>query len=170
MTFPAKSIEADSTLLVILANPPLGTTGLRTLNRVSQASAIFGSEKALITNLLSVPTRSTSDIREVGGDPEGWRLSRADIQEKVALAGHIIYAFGVSEPSGPARINFRDQLGWLSTLVARRHGMVWTVGPTPRHPSRWHRFTSRAHPGLDVPTALALSFVSSPVQAFAASA
>jgi hypothetical protein len=143
-------------LLVLLASPPLVTSGARTMARVRMVAELMGSESASVSNLLAVPTKDLRAVREVGATIDPWLDSRPAILSALGLAEVVLLAWG-TEPVGPARQHHRDQVLWLAKLIATREIPVWTVGGLSRHPSRWQRYTSRTHPGLDFRAALGLS-------------
>lgn len=142
-------------LLAVLASPPLSTTGCRTRARVHQAANIVECGFFEITNLIDVATNSVIDITTVGRDRQPWIDSRAAIGSGLDRAAAVLFAWGASEPTGPARHHHRSQVGWLTLEVAKRGLSTWSLGDVPRHPSRWQRHTSRNLPGVPFELALA---------------
>lgn len=145
-------------LVAVLANPPL-TTGTRTIRRVELAAQLLGFSRAAVVNLFALPSHATGEIAELGAGPEGWMLARSTLADQIASADALLLAYGATEPTGSARTHFRRQLEWLAERVEARGVAAWCVGDGPRHPSRWQRWTHRAHPGLPFSEALAESLV-----------
>lgn len=133
-------------LLVVLASPPI-TAGTRTRSAVDIARLAIGAERADCVNLFSLPTQSVLDITSSGSTSAPWLEARPSILAGLATASRVLLAYGVSEPAGDSRMHHRDQLRWLRQML-KDHGMskVLTFGGRARHPSRWQRYTSRAHP------------------------
>lgn len=146
------------TLLAVLSNPPL-THGRRTLQRVELAVALLGFDQVVVANLFGVPSHATGDISALGVGPEGWATARSTLADNFAACDGALLAFGVSAPSGGARAHFRSQVRWLLDRTVSAGLPTWQVGDGPRHPSRWQRWTSRAHPDLAFPEALRTSLV-----------
>ena len=144
-------------LLAILATPPLTTSGARTCSRLHLATKILGSDVLVIVNLIAVPTRDVLDIASVGSESAPWREARCDLASQIAAADTVLLAWGTAEPAGPARDHHRAQVAWVNDLISSRGIVRWTVGGTPRHPSRWQRHTARMQPGLPFSLALAAS-------------
>jgi len=143
-----------SRLVVVLATPPLATTGERTRARARMAAEIIGAEAAELVNLLSIPTADVNGIATVGQEAHSWLSSRPRLHSAVMAADQVLYAWGIAEPSGPARSHHRDQVRWLLQLVQARGAREWMVGGAPRHPSRWQRYTARMRPGVPFAQAL----------------
>jgi len=144
-------------LLAILATPPLTTSGARTRGRLQLATEILGSGVLAIANLIDVPTKDVLDITSVGRESGPWLEARSDLEDQITLADDVLLAWGISEPAGSARDHHRAQVVWVNDLISSRGMVRWTVGGTPRHPSRWQRHTARRRPGLPFPLALAAS-------------
>lgn len=144
-------------LLAVLANPPL-SGGSRTLRRVEQAGLVLGHAWVEIVNLFSLPSRATGAIAELGMTDAGWLSARADIDAKLSEAEAVLLGYGTAPPTGPARTQFRAQVAWLHRRLIERDVPTWWVGDGPRHPSRWQRWTHRAHPDLAFTEALTCSF------------
>lgn len=157
----------DSVLVAVLANPPL-TSGARTIRRVELAAELLGFAGASIANLFALPSHATGAIAELGVGPEGWVAARPHLASQIRSAGGLLFAYGTTEPVGPARMHFRCQVAWAAAQVETRGVAAWRVGDGPRHPSRWQRWTSRAHPDLSFSAALALSLVQVPSQSVGA--
>ena len=143
-------------LLVVCANPPL-TSGERTTARCALATRLLGFDSHEIGNLVDAPSRDVVELSELGRVQSPWTDARAALRIALGDAAGVLFAYGVSAPSGPARGFWRDQIDWLGTEVTVRGLPVWQVGDGPRHPSRWQRFTRRAHPTLTFTEALAVS-------------
>jgi hypothetical protein len=141
------------TLVAVLANPPL-TDGKRTLSRVALAAELLGFADVAVANLFSMPSHRTGAIAELGATEEGWLTARASLETCLGAGDGVLLAYGATSPSGEARLQFRQQVAWLRSRITARELPTWHVGDGPRHPSRWQRWTYRAHP--DVPFAEAL--------------
>jgi len=140
-------------LLVVLSNPPT-TSGVRTLQRVQVAKETLGFSSVSVANVFAISTHRTSGIAAVGAVPDGWIEARAALSQALAVADAVILAYGVQEPSGGARLHFRDQVAWLQAEIDARHLPTWMIDGKPRHPSRWHRHTHALHPSLTFAEAL----------------
>jgi hypothetical protein len=145
------------TLLAVLANAPLTTSGDRTRHRVLTACEVIGCQTFEIANLLTVATPTVVDISVVGGDPTRWVAARGHIQRGIDRADEILLGWGCTEPAGVARQHHRAQLKWLAATIAELNRDVWMVGDTPRHPSRWQRYTASEYPGVPFRDALSRS-------------
>lgn len=133
------------TLLVVGSNPPT-TSGSRTLARAEQARSILEFDKVLIANLFSVRTYRTGAISSLGSKLQGWADARAALLEGLDQSSGVLLGYGVGRPAGKAAWHHDDQVQWLEMHLRSRELPVWWVGGAPRHPSRWQRYTSRAHP------------------------
>lgn len=147
-------------LLAIGANPPAQTSGERTLARIAQARDLLGFQQVRIANLFALPSYRTSGLSELGSVAEGWLQARLQLEDEVSKADGILLAYGKSEPTGPARMHFRDQVSWLDLQIANHILPVWWVGGAARHPSRWQRYTCRTYPDLPYEAALPLALQS----------
>lgn len=146
----------SGTLVAVLANPPL-TDGSRTLRRVELAAELLGFAQHRIANLFAVPSHATGAIAHLGQHESGWAQARAALTEQLASADGVLLAYGRTAPTGEARHHFRRQVDWLLSRSIDVALPSWCVGDGPRHPSRWQRWTSRAHPDLAFPDALRVS-------------
>jgi hypothetical protein len=124
------------------------------------AARILGYERVEIVNLISVATDTVLDIAAAGDDQVSWLASRPQILNCLDHADAVLLGWGCTEPSGPARHHHRTQVEWLKSTLANRRLKTWTVGGTPRHPSRWQRYTARAYPGTPFSVALANALIS----------
>lgn len=140
-------------LIAILANPPL-TDGTRTLRRVELAAELLGFSQVRVANLFALPSHATGAIALLGAEEHGWLAARGTLTSLLGSADGALLAFGVTTPSGAARLHFARQVEWLRFLVAQNGLPAWQVGDGPRHPSRWQRWTHRAHPGVPFAEAL----------------
>lgn len=152
LTMPS-STSGDRTLLVIGSNPPT-TSGSRTLARAEQARSILGFDQVLLANLFSLPTYRTGAIGALGSTPHGWADARPPLLEALEQSAGVLLGYGVGRPAGEAATHHADQVRWLENHLRSQELPVWWVGGAPRHPSRWQRHTSRAHPGETFATAL----------------
>lgn len=160
---PALSTEADpaaagagasaGVLLAILATPP-ETSGERTLKRLELARQLLGFREVRVVNVLNVATFRTNGMSTVGKEPEPWLQSRLAIFNGIAECDGVVLGYGVSEPSGTARGHYRNQMEWLWGQLDVLAAPIWSVELPPRHPSRWHRLTSKTSPGSDFQTML----------------
>lgn len=154
-----------TTLLVILSNPPLSTTGDRTLRRIALLQELFGIDATLTANLFSIPTYRTGGLSDVGQASDGWLAARGQLSDAIDNCTAVLLAYGAQEPSGSARRHFRDQVKLARDLMSARNLPVWTTGGRPLHPSRWHRHTHSNYPDLDFREALVLSLSLAPAPA-----
>jgi hypothetical protein len=145
------------TLLAVLANPPLTTSGQRTRDRVALAAQIIGCEEVVVGNLFSLPSKDVTAIGRLGARSDLWCNARADLVDQLSRADDVLLGWGCTEPAGRARSHHRSQIEWLLTAVDVKPIKIWTVGGLPRHPSRWQRYTSKVHPALPFSAALAVS-------------
>ncbi|CEH10549.1 Putative uncharacterized protein [Propionibacterium freudenreichii] len=150
-------MSPDGALLTIASNPPLGTSGQRTMGRVALAAKVLGYSEARLANLFALPTYRTGDLSTVGATADGWLQARPLLQEGLTSAGAVLLAYGKQAPSGSARQHFRDQVAWMDEQIALAGLPVWWVGGEARHPSRWQRYSAKHHP--DVPFTDALKLV-----------
>jgi hypothetical protein len=144
-------------LLAVLASPPKTTAGDRTSRRVELASELLGYQEVQIVNLLCTPTRDVCDIQAAGATSGPWIYSRAAIKRLMPAADAVLFAWGCKPPTGPARPHHGRQVNWVRMQATEQGLSQWTVGGTPRHPSRWQRYTHRAYPGLDFREALRMA-------------
>lgn len=133
---------AKNMLLAVLATPAR-TSGQRTMSRINLAKQILQYDDVSIVNLLNIPTYRTTDMSTAGSLPEPWLDSRPPIAQSLARSQGVLLGYGVSEPSGTARLHYRDQIAWLHSQLLVSGLPVWSVGTPPRHPSRWQRLTYR---------------------------
>lgn len=155
------AIVLQRTLIAVLSNPPL-TDGRRTLRRVALAAELLGFDDVAVANLFSVPSHATGAIAELGITEDGWLAARASLDACLSAGNGVLLAYGATSPTGEARRQFRQQVDWLRGRIAARALPTWQVGDGPRHPSRWQRWTCRAHPGVPFLDALRDSFVTVP--------
>jgi hypothetical protein len=146
------------TLVAVLTNPPL-TDGTRTLRRVTLATELLGFDDVVVANLFSVPSRATGALAELGTTEDGWLAARASLKAGLDVGRGVLLAYGATLPTGEARVQFRHQVEWLRRQIVARALPAWHVGDGPRHPSRWQRWTYRAHPDVAFPEALRSSLV-----------
>lgn len=145
---------AVSPLLAVLASPPSGTSGQRTLARVSMAAALIGCSDYQVANVFAEPTADVLAITAAGTTSKHWMTAREALEPLIEKADNVLFAWGKTEPAGPAREFHRAQIEWLICQTSQAAAAVWMVGAEPRHPSRWQRYTSREHPQLPFPEAL----------------
>lgn len=150
--------NSERALLAVLTNPPL-TTGTRTLRRTALVAEQLGFAQVHVVNLFAVPSHATGEIAALGLEEAGWLSAREAILTRLIASHGVLLAYGATAPTGPARLHFRRQVDWLHGVVAHRDLPSWQVGDGPRHPSRWQRWTHRAHPGVPFEEALRASLV-----------
>lgn len=144
-------------LLAVCSNPPT-TSGARTRGRVQLAAELLAIEDFVIDNLCDASTHRTGDLAKAGESVAAWDRARVGLQAALVDATDVLLAYGVAEPTGPARAHHRAQVEWLAKAVRQEGLRTWTVGGSPRHPSRWQRFTWRHYPELSFRDALQRSF------------
>ena len=139
-------------LCAVLASPPT-TSGVRTRGALQAAAALLKCDVVEIVNLLPLATRDVTDMATVGAALGPWEAGRPELLRGLRAGDAVLAAWGVSSLAKPALHHQRAQVAWLVSS-AERLGcpQVWTVGPQPRHPSRWHQYVSDRHgrtsPGL----------------------
>src|SRR5690606_28206014 len=143
-------------LLCVLANPPAGS-GERTLARLEQARALLGFAAVQIGNLFALPSADVTAITALGAAPDGWLEARKQLAAAVASCDGVLLAYGLSEPTGPARGHHRDQVRWLTERLVEAGSPAFQLGDGPRHPSRWQRWTARHHADLPFTAGLGVS-------------
>lgn len=141
-------VGSGRTLVGILASPPATTSGDRTRRRLALAANVLGFDRVDVVNLFGSATATVVEISDLGVDVAPWREARLEITGGLHEADGVLLGWGCTEPAGRARWHHRAQVAWLRTTLADRGMIGWTVGGTPRHPSRWQRFTARQFPGL----------------------
>lgn len=149
---------SGAVLVAVLSNPPL-TDGTRTLSRVSLAAELLGYSQVVVVNLFSLPSHSTGAIDKLGATATGWEAAREPLEQGLMSGFGVLLGYGVTTPTGLARAHFREQVSWVNTRIEAFALPAWQVGDQPRHPSRWQRWTSRQHPELPFPEAVARSLV-----------
>ncbi|TQO19927.1 uncharacterized protein DUF1643 [Rhodoglobus vestalii] len=146
----------DRRLAVVLSNPPT-TCGLRTLQRVELARETLGYASVVAVNLFSISTYRTGGISAEGAVEAGWLDARPELLDVLSSADAVVLGYGCQEPSGPARLHFREQLAWLQEEIGNHNLPTWMLDGRPRHPSRWHRHTHASYPDLPFAEALVLA-------------
>lgn len=121
------------------------------------AATLLGYEGSQIVNLLDVPTRDVTEIAVVATEREVWLRSRPPVATALDSCAAVLMAWGVSAPTGQARVHRSAQIEWVLEEVQTRGLPAWWVGGAPRHPSRWQRLTFRRHGGEPFREALAAS-------------
>ncbi|GAA3144390.1 hypothetical protein GCM10010530_75040 [Kribbella aluminosa] len=155
----AADMSSVRRLLAVLANPPLATSGQRTLNRVSLAARLIGCDDVVVGNLFPIASKDVTALGTLGADSDQWLAARDGLLRLLLGADDVLLGWGRAEPAGAARIHHRSQIQWLMTELESRSLQVWTVGGEPRHPSRWQRHTCRAYPGRPFGSALAAALL-----------
>ncbi|TFD01404.1 DUF1643 domain-containing protein [Cryobacterium sandaracinum] len=131
----------DRVLGAILLNPPT-TGGAATLRHLAAAAVALDCCSIAVANMFPLPTKSVDQIGPLASDMQSWIQARDAIELLVGEADVVIAAWGVSGLSGAARRNMGRQVSWLVEELDRQKRTIWTVGPLPRHPSRWHQYVS----------------------------
>lgn len=157
VTDTLRAMNSRRQLLAILANPPLRSSGDRTMRRVAAAAEILDCSTVIIGNMFSIPTVDVLGISMAGCQEEAWLESRRCIADRLETCHVALLAWGLTEPRGRALTYHRNQVAWVTALVRDSGLPAWSVGGAPRHPSRWQRYTSRVHPDLPFDDALAIS-------------
>lgn len=146
------------TLVAVLSNPPL-TDGQRTLRRVALAGSILGFAAHRVVNMFAIPSHATGALGRLGMAESGWASARMEMCAGLKNADGVLLGYGSTLPSGTAREHFRAQVDWLSGQLSSMEVPIWQLGETPRHPSRWQRWTYRAHPGVSFEEAVRRSLM-----------
>lgn len=144
-------------LVAVLANPPLHTSGRRTHERVALLASLLGAERWSSANLLETPTNDVTGISAAARDRDTWLTARPALESALEPHAVLLAAWGLSEPTGPARQHQREQLAWMRSLPQWQGMTVIGIGGRPRHPSRWQRYTCRQWPSHTFSDALRLS-------------
>ena len=131
-------------LTAFLLNPPIGKSATSTVTY----AGVVGAQRALgasglhLTNLLAVPTRDLTEIATVAAAEETWVAAREQLEQAVDRADCVLLGWGLGGVGGRAGLHFRNQQAWvLGRLLDAGHRSAWTVGGSPRHPSRWRQYT-----------------------------
>lgn len=134
-------------LAAFLLNPPTGT-GCRTVGRLGVAAEILGCAGAIrIANLVDQPTKGLHDLAVEATDPQHWDDSFQKLFGVFTEPHTPLIGWGVSRPPGiVGQYAARQQERVLRGLLASGHTAAWTLLGQPRHPSRWHQFTSEKYP------------------------
>lgn len=85
---------------------------------------------------------------------KSWEAALRGLSSAIKRADAIVFAYGVTKPSGAAKLHYEHQFSWLDTFLARRGLPVWWFDGAPRHPARWQRYTYRELAGIAFPAAL----------------
>jgi hypothetical protein len=119
---------------------------VRTWQRLELARTLLGFDVVTVVNVLNVATFRTNGMSTAGAELAPWLDSRDAISEALGQCDGVLLGYGVSEPTGPARLHYRKQLDWLWTELDKASHPQWSVELPPRHPSRWHRLTHKLAP------------------------
>lgn len=132
-------------LLVVLASPPL-TSGARTRSQVQHAGRLLRCSEVRIGNLYAGAATDLPALSELASGVDGWLEARPPLLEGLRGVDAILVGWGLYELKGAARLHRREQIAWFcQAAAAAGHTSAWTVGGLPRHPSRWHQYTSDRH-------------------------
>ena len=136
-------------LAALLATPPLKTSGFVPSPGCALRVQFWGiSRSPPSTSWLSrLMTFEALRRRAVWSSRGCSRVSRS-CQRSMSQTPYFVLGVCL-RPSGPALGHFRLQVRWVGeVLAARGIESAYCFGDGPRHPSRWQRYTSRAHPDL----------------------
>jgi len=130
-----------TTLVAVLLNPPLTTSGVRTILAVDRASAVLGYESVRVVNLFAEATPTVAELNARITRP--CSRARPNLRQALKDADGLLGAWGVSGLTGQAREAKQRQLRWFfQQATAADFSHIWMVGGEPRHPSRWHQYLS----------------------------
>lgn len=135
-------VAGQGKLVAILLNPPLSSSGNRSLNAVNRVRQLLGYESVEVANLY---TEATPSIVELGlGEAlEGWLNARPKLKAALQSADGLLGAWGVAGLAGTAQQERKRQVEWLrDEALQMGFNSIWMVGGEPRHPSRWHQYVS----------------------------
>lgn len=133
-------------LLVVLASPPLRTSGRRTLAHVEALSAAMPCDVVAVANLCAAPAVDLPALVAAAAEAAPWLASRDALAAALEECDEVVAAWGLYALTGPAKAHRRNQLAWLvKTAETLGHNDCWAVGGQPRHPSRWHQYVSDVH-------------------------
>ncbi len=94
-----------------------------------------------IANLLNIPSQDSRKLPPQADDARLWVESRTNLQAAIAGSTDLIFGWGVTPLTGPARQLQREQVEWVIDIARRSgHQSVWMLAGAPRHPSRWRQF------------------------------
>lgn len=133
-------------MLVVLASPPLVTSGRRTLAQVEALASVLATDTVETANLCATPAADLPALSVAAVETEPWLAARSALAAALEDCDELMAAWGLYGLTGPAKNHRRDQLAWLvKTAEALGHNECWVVGGQPRHPSRWHQYVSDVH-------------------------
>lgn len=129
-------------LVAVLLNPPSNSSGNRTLRAVERAAVILRCDTYQVVNLFEVSSQSVTDLSRVSvailQSPD-----RRAVSSRLASAHSLLAAWGTTGLSGPLRQSRISRARTVLELARQEgHSMAWTVGGSPRHPSRWHQYVA----------------------------
>lgn len=94
-----------------------------------------------VANLFSVRTRNSKDLAATHLTRSDILQARPHIEDALAGATDIMFAWGVSLLPGTQRQLQREQVEWvISRSYFYGHKSAWMMGGTTRHPSRWRQY------------------------------
>lgn len=137
-------------LVAVLHSLP-AKTGAITRGRVESICDFLHCDSYEIVNLYAaeLPNSKSLDTAE---SKQGWSDGRREIERALRASGtkEVLLGYGVQQPSGVQRALYREQIMWLTELLAVTDHSPWTYGDRPAHPSRWQRIAYRYRPGSSV--------------------
>lgn len=133
-------------LIAVLLNPVRHNRVTVTERNTRLAAAELGFGSVEIVNLSSVPTRDISELSRLGSDPRGWQRSRPPLRRALQRGDSLLFAWGTTRLTGPARSHQRHQIEWLLQVAeVSGHRAALVLDGLPRHPSRWHQYVGPTH-------------------------
>lgn len=133
-------------LIAVLLNPVRHNRVTVTERNTRLAAAVLGFGSVEIVNLSSVPTRDISELSRLGNDPRGWQRSRPSLRRALQRGDRLLFAWGTTRLTGPARSHQLQQIEWLLQVAQDSgHRTALVLDGLPRHPSRWHQYVGPTH-------------------------
>jgi hypothetical protein len=128
-------------LAVVLLNPVPHDRPTVTARNVELAQRVLGYERITRVNLSPVPAPDLAALSLCAAAPDSWRAHRPMLRQALWSCDALLFAWGVTYPTGAARAWAQEQLAYV-------HGQARLAGHTeaflldgrPRHPSRWQQY------------------------------
>lgn len=128
-------------LLVILASPPLTTSGRRTLAQVEALASLMLSDSVAVGNLCTAPAADLPGLATAGAETDPWLASRGALAAALEDCDEVVAAWGLYALTGPAKTHRSDQLAWL-VKTSQNCWVTPTAGPSVASPGTRHVGTS----------------------------
>jgi hypothetical protein len=113
---------------------------------VQRAARILSYDELRVANLLAAQTRDLKHAVKVGAIARNWDESRPLLDQAMAAADCLLFAWGLLQGLSTSRAAAEQQITWLLDRAgALEHQTAWSVGADVRHPSRWHQYTADKH-------------------------